>query len=508
MKVISKIGIIGLLVISHFTAYAQQMITISQNTGKTRSISTLNDKAGVVFVANSNDMVITTNIDKDPQSPKAIKDGSQYRYEFVIDISGSDRRIFTVSKYGTTNRQKTDKIRLIRNKQLYFTIDQAENGIDLKIDPNGNMGWIKGKGKEKGHALIEFDSKIKLNIDCPNLKHTLRSGRSVAGTYLDSLIFDANQFVALAQKEARFSEEKENAEKRMNKEAETMDDATYKALKEEIIPSLTDSLNDISSKLADILKIEVSGDKTNKIVLDYNDIKTMKPMGFLRYKVLILNETIIKEETFEELLGIARKRYQEYPQHTDFNFYDGAMTAYKEAMGHKDCPDAMRPALQVEYDSIISMRKWVGFYERASKLAQNAEKNSKEEYKYLGVELKVLNQLLRYHPEITGLNTIRDNVKSQIDKNPNSVQKVKRQRVQGKVSYADESESRPFSSLRVYASPQEKIDRKLCDQIGVVNSDGTYSVLIPDHYSFIYVTGEKRAHYIGDGTEHLDIIIR
>jgi len=504
MKEVYRIVTFVLLVLGSTTSYAQQMLTVSQDAAMTQNVSSLNGKAGVVFVANSDDMVITTNINKDPQSPKAVKAGNQYRYEMVIDITGSSARYFTVTKYGTTNSQKTGKIILSPNKQLYFNIDQVENGIDLKIDPNGNMGWINGK---KGEALIEFNSKIKLNINCPNLKHTIRSGRSVAGTYLDSLIFDATQYAELAQKEAQLSEELENANKRMAKEVETMDEATYKALSERI-PDLEDELNEVSGRLASILKIEVSGDKTNKMVLDYNIVKGMSPMSFLRYNILILNETIIKEETFEEVLETARNRYKEYPQHTDFNFYDGAMAAYKEAMGHKDCPDAMRPALQVEYDSIVSMRKWVNFYERSAKLAQDAEKNSKEEYKYLGVELKVLNQLQRYHPEITGFSAIRDNVKSQISKNPNSVQKVKRQRVQGRVSFADESESRPFASLKVYASPQEKVDRSRSDQIGNVNSDGTYNVLIPDHFSYIYVTGEKRAHYIGDGRDRLDIIIR
>ena len=504
MKLVNRIVTCILLVIGSATAYAQQMLTVSQNAAMTQNVGSLNGKASVVFVANSNDMVITSSINKDPQSPKAIKAGNQFRYEMIIDISGSNARYFTITKYGTTNSHKTGKVILSPNKQLYFIIDQVENGIDLKLDPNSNMGWINGK---KGQALIEFNSKIKLKIHCPNLKHTIRSGRSVAGTYLDSLIFDANQYAELAQKEAQITEELENANKRMEKEAETMDDATYNALKVRI-PNLEEELNKISVQLANILKIEVSGEKTNKMVINYNEIKGMSPMSFLRYNVLILNETIIKEETFEEVLETARNRYKEYPKHTDFNFYDGAMTAYKEAMSHKNCPDAMRPVLQAEYDSIVSIRKWVNFYERAAKLAQNTDKGSKEEYKYLAVELKALNHLLKYHPEIESLNSIRDKTKEQINKNPNSVQKVKRQRVQGKISFADELESRPFSSLKVYASPQEKVDRSRSDQIGNVNSDGTYSVLIPDNFSYIYVTGEKRAHYIGNGKEQLDIIIR
>ena len=303
-----KVGALALIIFYCMATDAQEMITISQNTSMTQNVATLKGKAEVIFLANSNDMVITTNINKDPQSPKAIKSGNSYRYEMIIDISEGAVRFFTVTKYGTTNSQKTGKIELSANKQLYFDIDQVENGIDLKIDPNQNMGWIDGKN---GEALIEFNSKIKLSINCPNLKHTIRSGRSVAGTYLDSLIFDATQYAKLAQIENFLSEELKNANKRMAKEAETMDDATYKALMD-TIPVLTDSVNKVSNMLSDLLRIEVSGDKTNKILVDYNQVKGMSPMSLLRYNIIILNETkVVVETQYGELLRQADNEFQD-----------------------------------------------------------------------------------------------------------------------------------------------------------------------------------------------------
>lgn len=348
MKALYRIGIFGLLIIGSLTAYAQQMITISQNAAMTQNLSTLNGKAGVVFLANSNDMVITTSINKDPQSPKAVKAGNQYRYELVIDISASNARYFTITKYGTTNSQKTGKIILTPNKLLYFNVEQVENGIDLKVDPNANMGWINGK---KGEALIEFNSKIKLNIHCPNLKHTIRSGRSVAGTYLDSLIFDANQYAELAQKESQISEELENANKHMSKEVETMDDATYDALRDRI-PQLAEELNKVSGQLSDILKIEVSGDKTNKMVIDYNEIKGMSPMSFLRYNIIILNETkVVVETQYGELLRQADTEFQDRQ-------YARAAEFYKLASYEKNITEAQRniainkSATALRYDTV------------------------------------------------------------------------------------------------------------------------------------------------------------
>ena len=339
------------------------------------------------------------------------------------------------------------------------------------------------------------------------MKHVIRRGRSVAGTYLDSLIFDATQYVDLVQRENQLSDELETANKRMSQEAETMDDATYNMLRTRI-PQLAQELNEVSGQLSELLKIEISGKETNLLTIDYNQVKNMKPMGLLKYNIVVLNEVVIKEQTFEEALESAKKRYKEYPQHTDFNFFDGAMTAYNSALNHKDCPDKMRPTLQAEYDSIVSIRKWVNFYERASKLVNEASKNSDNEYKYLGVELKSINHILKYHPEITGFETIKQNVRNKIRQHPKSTQTVKRQRVSGNVSFAREADREPFSSLKVFASPTEKVNRERSDQIGSVKSDGTYSVLIPDNMNYIYITGENRAHYIGNGTEKLDIIIK
>ena len=329
-------------------AHAQQMITISQNASMTQNVTSLNGKAGVVFVANSDDMVITTNINKDPQSPKAVKNGKVYRYEMTLDISGTSARYFTVTKYGTTNSQKTGKIILSANKRLYFDIEQVENGIDLKIDPNQSRGWINGK---KGEALIVFNSKIKLNINCPNLKHTIRSGRSVAGTYLDSLIFDATQYAALAQKESALSDELEEANKRMAKEAETMDDATYNTLRTRI-PQLTEELNKVSGELSNLLHIEVSGDKTNKMVIDYNQVKGMSPMSLLRYNILILNETkVVVETQYGELLRQADTEFQDRQ-------YARAAEFYKLASYEKNITDAQRniainkSAAALRYDTV------------------------------------------------------------------------------------------------------------------------------------------------------------
>ncbi len=330
------------------TARAQQMITVSQNAAMTQNVTTLNGKAGVIFVANSDDMVITTSINKDPQSPKAVKVGNQFRYEMIIDISGSNDRYFTIAKYGTTNRYKTGKIALSANKQLFFDIEQVENGIDLKIDPNANDHWLNGK---KGEALIVFNSKIKLKINCPNLKHTIRSGRSMAGTYLDSLIFDANQYKALAQKEMVLNEELESAQKRRDREAETLDDATYDSLLIKI-PQLNEELNKVMNDLSNMLHIELSGDRTNKIIVDYNQLKGKKPSDLIRYNIVVLNE--VKE--------VFKTKYEELSHqaltHMKNRDYKTAQQYYEDAANQKDASDADKETARNSAEKMAKMAEF------------------------------------------------------------------------------------------------------------------------------------------------------
>lgn len=346
---ISRFLTTALIGVCSMTAYAQQMITISQNAAMTKNLSTLNGKASVLFVANSDDMVVTSNINKDPQSPKAVKVGNMYYYEMIIDISGGNRRDFTVTKYKTTNSYKISKVQLSPNQQLFFDIEQVEKGIDIKIDPYTEMGWLTGK---KGEALIVFNSNLKLNIHCPNLKHRVGSGKSKAGTFLDSLMFDVSQFTDLALNEARLSEEYEEASKKRDREAETMDDATYDALIAKI-PQLMEEKNKVSGQLAELLKIEISSDKTNKLTIDYNQIKTMSPKGLMKYNIVVLNETkVVVETQYGEYLRQADTEFQDRQYARAANFY--RLAAKEKGISSEQKNVALEKATSaMRYDTIM-----------------------------------------------------------------------------------------------------------------------------------------------------------
>jgi hypothetical protein len=155
----------------------------------------------------------------------------------------------------------------------------------------------------------------------------------------------------LAQNESALSDELEEANKRMAKEAETMDDATYNTLRTRI-PQLTEELNKVSGELSNLLHIEVSGDKTNKMVIDYNQVKGMSPMSLLRYNILILNETkVVVETQYGELLRQADTEFQDRQ-------YARAAEFYKLASYEKNITDAQRniainkSAAALRYDTV------------------------------------------------------------------------------------------------------------------------------------------------------------
>jgi hypothetical protein len=129
------------------------------------------------------------------------------------------------------------------------------------------------------------------------------------------------------------------------------------------------------------------------------------------------------------------------------------------------------------------------------------------EYKNLAAALRAVNRLLKYHPEITPFNSIKQDLRTRVRQHPMGKHTVQRQVVSGRISFADPSMADPFNTMSVYSSPTEKVDHSRSRKLGGVNSDGTYRVVIPDNVIYIYVSGEKKAHYIGNGTKQLDIVV-
>lgn len=234
------------------------------------------------------------------------------------------------------------------------------------------------------------------------------------------------------------------------------------------------------------------------------------------YRVVLDVPTIAT--TFEELLEIASEYVVNYPIHTESSYYLAAVTAYDQAIGHNDCPPALRDSIFEVRNRMAAIRKTSYFREKTDTLARKAEAEkgfeSDDVYKYLSGEYKFISQLVNEHPEITGFTPIKDAVYQRLSMHPKSKKAVEetvtvqRQQITGEVSFRNEYTARPFEQLNVYASATRSIDRKHCRLIGRVRADGTFTVVVPDDMKYIFVDGEKKdAHYITPDMTTISIVI-
>lgn len=225
--------------------------------------------------------------------------------------------------------------------------------------------------------------------------------------------------------------------------------------------------------------------------------------------------------SYDELISIAKEYYDNYPKHIESSYFEAARLAYDKAIEHNDCPQDMRDAIRAERDTMASLRRNTYLIEAAETKAKQFEKekgfNCDEVYKYLSGELRFANRILRSHPEITGINDIKEHVLARLQTHPKGQNIVEtsvtmnRETISGSISFKNEYMAIPFQNMRVFATSTPNIKSGQSRKIANVKADGTYSAVKPDGIDplYIYVTGEKDdAHYVPKGTTSMDIIIK
>ena len=467
--------------------------------------ASLGGKAAVVFRAESDDYVITSSAGEASAAPQRV--GSGYEYRMSIDLQGrkSDSRVFTVKKRGTPFEGKSPQKDVVANNVSAYAIAEMKTKIGGNEQVSGNT-YIDEVGNNPVMACVEVsvpqELDLTVNVNKEALKATVTEKAS-AGNKIYEIVFSTRRFDELKASVAGINKQLADLDSQIERAASDAEKQPLFTRQDE----LTAQKDAAEADLASAPVITISGKDVNTLTIDPSKIMALTPKDKLIYGVVVVEREVMKEYTFDELLSEARERYREYPQHTDFAFYEGTYTTYKNTLGHKDCPDAQRSTIQAELDSIISMRRLVNFYEKFLATANSAPKNSETEYKNLAAGLRAVNRLLKYHPELTPFNAIKSQLRERIRQHPMGQKTIHRQVVSGRVSFADPSMAEPFSSLSVYSSTAQKVKDGRSHKIGSVNSDGTYRVVIPDNVIYIYVSGEKNAHYIGNGTTQLDITI-
>lgn len=457
-------------------AQEEEMLSIDKANAVTQP-QELGGKSAVVFVARTSELTITTNNPNDNQQPKAVKNSNgEFEYTFTMDLSSSKERKFTIQRSGTTYKTSLTNKGLKPNQHVSYRVDGlAAWQAYLKLTDQRT-------GKEahlvQNEACLEFMTELS-NLEIvpnKNLKFKIERSKSPSGANIISVIIDTKALKELKEKNTK----------------------AYSEL------------------LASTVKIY--GEGTNELQVPKEDIEALGSNVKIPYAIEPAIKTAFKKATYDELLTEAREYWLTYTGQTNSNFYDAARLAYDAVLEHSDCPQDMRDQLWAERNKMAEMRQLTYFRETAVKRAKEAEAksgfNDPEVYKWLSAAYKFSSQLVERYPEVAGFQPLKEEADANMQKHPNAKETVKeevtmqRQTVKGTVSFKSEYKKRPLNSLHVYASPTSEIDRKRSKLIGSVNADGSFSVIMPDGMSYIFVDGEKDDAHSVKGLSTISIVIK
>ena len=478
----------------------------------------LNGKGGVKFIANKPDYIIRTTFKDDAICDKARKVGEHYEYELLLDISKGKSRVFVVSKKGSPISGKSDQLNINADEYRFFSIEEPGTLIAITTQRIDSKSYF-AKGENPVEALIEIKSAVQLSeITTSELVKISQTGgtKGKDGTYNYGIVINAKQLPLLKEKV-----QKANDLYRAKDESASSSwtDEQWKELDQ-----LRESRDNASNDYANAVTISLQGKNTNRVLLRSDLIEKLTPKDKLVCNIDLLSQTdtIIHEQTYQEALAIAKERYKNYPLHTESSYYDAARNAYDVVLSHKDCPINMRETIRAERDTMASLRRNTYLIEAAEAKAKQFEQEKgfecKEVYKYLGGVIRFADRILISHPEITGIQAIKDKTLKRLESHPDSKKEDgtetiirQRERVSGTVSFKSEYMVMPFEKMRVFGIDCAKIQDGKSHIIGKVNADGTFNVVKPKNIKplYIYVTGEKdNAHFVGDGDVTINIVVK
>jgi len=198
----------------------------------------LGGKAGVVFIGEGNDYIITSSVGEECKTVKRV--GTQYEYHLQIDMGSKNResRTFTVKKKGTPYQGKSEQKDVIANQNSIYLITE----IKTKLGANERISegtYLKEVGNKPVMACIEVtvpqELGLKVNVN-EALKAVIAKPRVEAGNVIHTIVFDTHRFDELkaivadydkqiAELEAKANaEQDENVKKRLWAEQDRIQD--------------------------------------------------------------------------------------------------------------------------------------------------------------------------------------------------------------------------------------------------------------------------------------------
>ena len=499
---------------------AQEAVSISELDEMAQTDVSLGQKSVAVFLSKTNNLVITSsNADDDVALARRQADG-RYAVEVTCDVSEqgvNQRRTFSVLIKNTSLKNSKAKT-MKAGRRFYFEVAQADHILDFWWPEKNGLYAVAGKSCVEFQVPIEVKG-LKLRfpdgIGAKQLDNRTENGLNILSLEVDAKLLET--YMADMETKQRAADAAETAYMKFKDEVnanvgkEGFDLDAAEAKEQQLERAMLEADDRVPT-----LSIVLYGDNTNQVALDLDKVRLLTQAKF---KLNVgVNDALRHGDSFDGLLAKAREYYHNYPAHTESSYFDAARIAYDNAIEHVDCPQDQRDAIREERNKMAAIRQKTFFREKCDTLARQFEAQKgfecEEVYKYLAGQHQFLTELMQDYPELTGLRPIDVAVEARLNQHPNSkvtiteTVTVKRQIVSGTVSFKNEYIARPFNTLKVYSSPTSKIDRARSKLIGSVKTDGTYSVILPDNTSFIYVTGEKEAHFVGSGTSELDIVIK
>ncbi|GEM_PF-3610287 len=451
----------------------------------------LDGQGGMMVYSPHNDLIIAVTPASCnaivPARPEQTTNG-EYVYKVRADIK-ADKVKFLFSRRGKALQAEVGCV-LKKNCWRTCRVEEVDNPIGCEDQTGSN----RFSGKED-MALVEFSSAIQGFKVEPSqlLKCEVTSEQQANNTAvtLVKVMIDSKALKQAREQAAQVEQEFQQLDKRENK---TEDEWNR-------LDELQAKSEQLASQVAEMSQIKISAPNSNVMYIDISDLDYK---GRRAYVVMPLTES------YEALLATARKYMAEYPSHTESAYYDAAKIAYDKVIEHSDCPIDMREVIRSERDTIASIRKYTYFAEESGRRAQKAEAEqgfeSADVYKYLSGRYKFINRLLTYHPEIQGLQAMGEATWEQLSKHPQASKTVQvtttvqRQNIRGKVTITNPYDPRPLNSLHVNVAMHKDVSKKEARQssrmVGNVAADGTFSIVMPDGYSYIFIDGEKKAHSV------------
>ena len=305
--------------------YAQSSVmTISKDARQTAT-KELDGKSMVVFISKSDDIVINTTVNSDPVCATPEKTAKGYEYKMLLDISRSKDRVFNVSQKGTTVSEKTGQVLLRPNEVSYYNVELVDNPITMELDNDGSHYIQSGNG----WALIEFNSEIKVTVTySPKLKAMLKSGRSKAGAYVDSLIVNVEELQSLNNKLQECNKKLEELNKRYDEMLETdASDSQINAIEEEI-KAMESQTEQKSRELDQLTYISIKGDGTNERSVDAGVLLSLNSKEKKKFNVMLLSKTVTVFKTqYEEMVHQAESHKKNRDYKSAKLFYESAAQA-------------------------------------------------------------------------------------------------------------------------------------------------------------------------------------